>query len=114
MEAKVSKISNTDAPTTDNKASDLNRTSGLDGLDQTAILNGKIAFIFSQTILQILTIHGGLKQEKYLKSCLDLGAIFFESTTPEVFKTTSREIADFRPSETLVQTNILEAKAHLW
>ena len=42
--------------------------------------------------------HGGLNQEKYLKSCLGLGPICFESTTPEVFKTTFREIADFRPS----------------
>ena len=47
--------------------------------------------------------HGGLNQEKYLKLCLGLGPIFFESTTPEVFKNTFREIADFRPSETLNQ-----------
>ena len=60
--------------------------------------------------------HGGLNQEKYLKSCLGLGPIFFESTTPEVFKTTFKEIADFRPSETLDQTNnfgtILLNKVH--
>ena len=31
---------------------------------------------------------------------------YFLSTTPEVFKTTFREIADFRPSETLDQMNI--------
>ena len=43
--------------------------------------------------------HSGLNQEKYWKSCLGLGPIFFESTTPEVFKTTFREIADFRPIE---------------
>jgi len=53
--------------------------------------------------------HGGLNQEKYLKSCLGLGPIFFESTTPKVFKTTFREIADFRPSETLGQTYIFGA-----
>ena len=51
--------------------------------------------------------HGGLNQEKYLKSCLGLGPIFIESITSEVFKTTFREIADFRPSETLYQTHIL-------
>ena len=48
--------------------------------------------------------HDGLNQEKYLKSCLGLGPIFFESTTPEVFKTNFREIADFRPGETLDQS----------
>ena len=53
-------------------------------------------------------IHGGLNQEKYLKSCLGLRPISFESTTPEVFKTTFREITDFRPSETSDQTHILE------
>ena len=51
----------------------------------------------------------GLNQEKYLKSWLGLGPIFFESTTPEVFKTTFREIADFRHSEKLNQTHILGA-----
>ena len=51
--------------------------------------------------------HGVLNQEKYLKSCLDFGPIFFESTTPEVLKTTFREIADFRPSKTLDQTHIM-------
>ena len=45
-----------------------------------------------------ITFHGGLNQEKYLKSCLGLGHIFFESTAPEVFKNTLREIANFRPS----------------
>ena len=55
-----------------------------------------------------LTPHGGLNQEKYLKLCR-LGPIFFESTTPEVFKTTFREIADFRHSEKLNQTHILGA-----
>ena len=44
------------------------------------------------------TVHGGLNQEKYLKLCLGLGHIFFESIIPEVFKTASRENADFRPS----------------
>ena len=44
--------------------------------------------------------HGGLNQEKYLKSCLGLGPIFIESITSEVFKT------DFRPSETLYQKHI--------
>ena len=53
--------------------------------------------------------HGGLNQEKYLKSCLALGPIFIERTTPEVFKTTSREIVVFRPSEILDQTHILGA-----
>ena len=47
---------------------------------------------------------------------LGLGPIFFENTTPEVFKTTFRKIADFRPIETLDQTHILGAslqnKAH--
>ena len=38
-----------------------------------------------------------------------LGPIFFENITPEVFKTTLREIADLRPCETLDQTHILGA-----
>ena len=46
-------------------------------------------------------MHGGLNQEKFVKSCLGLGPIFFLSNTPEVFKTTFREITDYRPSETL-------------
>ena len=46
----------------------------------------------------------GLNQEKYLKSCVGLGPIFFESTTPEVFKTTFRVITDFRTNETLEHT----------
>ena len=54
-------------------------------------------------------IHGGLNQVKYFKSCPGLGPIFFESTTSEVSKTTLREIADFRPSDTLDQTRILGA-----
>ena len=52
-------------------------------------------------------LHGGLNQEKYSKSCQGLGPIFFKVPTPEVFKTTFREIADFRHSETLDQTHIL-------
>ena len=35
--------------------------------------------------------------------CQVLGPIFLESTTPGVFKTDIREIADFHPSETLDQ-----------
>ena len=44
-----------------------------------------------------------------MKSCLGLGPIFFEGTTPEVIKSTFREIADFRSSETLDQTYIFGA-----
>ena len=55
------------------------------------------------------TRHGGLNQEKYPTPCLGSGPIFFQSTTHEVFKATFREIADFRPSETLDQTHILGA-----
>ena len=54
-------------------------------------------------------IQGVLNQEKYLKSCLGLGPIFSYSTTTEVIKTTFREIADLRPSETLDQTHIFGA-----
>ena len=60
-------------------------------------------------IYEVKRQHGGLNQEIYLKSCLGLGPIFFESTTTEVFKTTFSEIADFRPSETLDHTHILGA-----
>ena len=53
------------------------------------------------------TRHGGLNQEKYPTPCLGSGPIFFQTTTHEVFKATLREIADFRPSETLDQTHVL-------
>ena len=57
-------------------------------------------------------VHGGLNQEKYSKSCLGLGPIFFESTTPEVFKNTFREIADFHPIETLQWTKHIDFVKH--
>ena len=54
------------------------------------------------------TIHGSLNQEKSQKWCLDLGPIYLESITPEVFKTSFGKIPKTRPSETMAKNLFLE------
>ena len=63
-------------------------------------------YYWKESTTVIGTYHGVLNQEKYLKSCIGLGPIIFEITTPEVFKTTFREIADFPPSAQWVKVLI--------
>ena len=51
----------------------------------------------------------GFKSGKISDTVPRFGTQFFQSTTPKVFKTTFREIAYFRPNETLDQTHIFGA-----